>query len=73
VEKQRKRLTEAEAKAREERLKAMGVTVEQPTTATILLAAKAAGVEVTVRQRPKGGGEIAPLPGIRRDEKGRPE
>lgn len=35
--KERKRLTEAEAKAREERLNAMGVTVERPTGSTITL------------------------------------
>jgi hypothetical protein len=37
------------------------------STEQMLAEAKAAGVEVTVTQRPKGsGGEVAPLPGIRR-------
>lgn len=35
VKKERKLLSEAETKAREERLKAMGVEVEHPTTSTI--------------------------------------
>jgi hypothetical protein len=33
------------------------------TTAEIVAAAKAAGVEITVSQRPKGTGEIVSLPG----------
>jgi hypothetical protein len=36
------------------------------TTAEIIAAAKAAGVEITVTQRPKGRGEVALLPGVRR-------
>jgi hypothetical protein len=35
-------------------------------TEEMLAEAKAAGVEVRVTQRPKGGGEVALLPGVRR-------
>ena len=35
------------------------------TTDKIIAAAKAAGVEVTLTQRPKGEGEIVLLPGLR--------
>ena len=35
------------------------------TTEEMIAAAKATGVEVTVTQRPKGTGEIVPLPGVR--------
>ena len=35
------------------------------TTEQMIQEAKAFGVEVTVTQRPKGTGEIVPLPGVR--------
>ena len=35
------------------------------TTAAMIAEAKAFGIEVTVTQRPKGTGEIVPLPGLR--------
>ena len=52
----KRQLTEAEARAREERLTAAGIKVvtDAPSTVTLL------------RQRPKGTGEIVLLPGIRR-------
>ena len=69
-----RQLTEAEAKAREERWKGRGfkVTTDAPSTVTLLrrtteemlAEAMAAGVEVTVTQPPKGTGEIVPLPGV---------
>ena len=36
------------------------------TTEQIVAEAKAFGIEVTVTVKPKGTGEIAPLPGVRR-------
>ena len=35
------------------------------TTAQIVAEAKAFGIEVTVTVKPKGTGEVAPLPGFR--------
>lgn len=41
------------------------------TTEQIVAAAKAAGVTVTVTQRPKGsGGDVVPLPGVKDAEVG---
>ena len=72
-----KYLSEAEAQERDDRLRAAGITVVtdalstitllRKTTEEMLAEAKAAGVEVTVTQLPKGTGEIVPLPCIRRD------
>jgi len=39
------------------------------TTEEMIAAAKAAGVDATVTQRPKGEGEVVPLPGVRRRER----
>jgi len=39
-------------------------------TGEILAEPRSAGVEVRVTQRPKGGGEIAPLPGVKKTEVG---
>ncbi len=73
----KERLTQAEAIAWERRAKAawINVVTDAPSTVTLLRKtpeemlgeAKAAGVEVTVKQRSKGSGEIVPLPGTRRE------
>ena len=77
----KRQLTEAEARAREERLTAAGIKVvtDAPSTVTLLrrktteemlAKAKAAGVQVTVTEKATGG-EVIPLMGIRpiRDER----
>ena len=44
--------------------------VARKNTEEMLATAKAAGIEITVAQRPKGAGEIVPLPGMKDAEVG---